>query len=248
MKKSFCFPVVLIFCVLNILHAEEYFFIGTFVKNGDLVFDVGAHIGKKTELYLALGARVICFEPQPNCFVQLSKKFSTNNNVTLLQKGLASESGQLDMAICSAVNTISTFSTEWQENSRFSEHGYVWDKILTVEVTTLDEMINQYGCPQFCKIDVENFEYDVLKGLSISIPLLSFEYAIETIHNAEKCVEHLKSLGYQYFNYTIAEISRFELVQWVGPDDIIAVLKEHANSKDWTDIWGIWGDIYAKYE
>ena len=34
-------------------------------------------------------------------------------------------------------------------------------------MTTLDELIKVYGQPQFIKIDVENFEYQVLCGLSV---------------------------------------------------------------------------------
>ena len=41
-------------------------FLGQFFNRGDLVFDVGANQGLKTELYLGIGARVICFEPQPH--------------------------------------------------------------------------------------------------------------------------------------------------------------------------------------
>ena len=36
-----------------------------FVKPGDLVFDVGAHVGDRVRAFRRLGARVIAVEPQP---------------------------------------------------------------------------------------------------------------------------------------------------------------------------------------
>jgi Methyltransferase FkbM domain len=47
---------------------------------------------------------------------------------------------------------------------------------ITVPVTTLDKAIEQYGVPAFCKIDVEGFEAEVLKGLSHPISTLILEY------------------------------------------------------------------------
>ena len=41
-------------------------------------------------------------------------------------------------------------------------------------------MISRFGAPDFCKINVEGLELEVLRGLSRPVPALSFEYhAIE---------------------------------------------------------------------
>jgi protein-L-isoaspartate O-methyltransferase len=36
-----------------------------FVKPGDLVFDIGAHVGDRVAAFRRLGARVVAVEPQP---------------------------------------------------------------------------------------------------------------------------------------------------------------------------------------
>ena len=36
-----------------------------FVKRGDLVFDIGAHVGDRVAAFRRLGARVVAVEPQP---------------------------------------------------------------------------------------------------------------------------------------------------------------------------------------
>ena len=38
---------------------------GNFVRPGDLVFDVGAHVGDRVASFRRLGARVVAVEPQP---------------------------------------------------------------------------------------------------------------------------------------------------------------------------------------
>ena len=36
-----------------------------FVKRGDLVFDIGAHVGDRVAAFRRLGAKVVAVEPQP---------------------------------------------------------------------------------------------------------------------------------------------------------------------------------------
>ena len=45
---------------------------GQFVKRGDLVFDIGAHVGDRVASFRRLGARVVAVEPQPALAFTLS--------------------------------------------------------------------------------------------------------------------------------------------------------------------------------
>ena len=47
---------------------------GSFVRRGDLVFDVGAHVGDRVASFRRLGARVVAVEPQP-ALVKVLKLF-----------------------------------------------------------------------------------------------------------------------------------------------------------------------------
>src|SRR5262249_18465093 len=38
---------------------------GGFIKEGDLAFDIGAHVGDRTGAFRTIGARVVALEPQP---------------------------------------------------------------------------------------------------------------------------------------------------------------------------------------
>ncbi len=213
-------------------------FIRNFVQPGELVFDVGANIGQKADVYAAAGAKVICFEPQPNCVNILTQKYQHNQNIQIVNKGLAEQKGTMELSVCNDANYISTFSKKWQ-TGRFA--NYQWNETVSVEVTTLDEMIEVWGRPHFCKIDVEGFEFQVLQGLSTPIPYISFEFAIEFIDDTKKCINYLKSLGYKLFNFANGEQTNLVFPEWVSDEGLVNYL-ESSNDRL------LWGDIYAKFE
>ena len=111
-------------------------------------------------------------------------------------------------------------------------------------------MIKKYGMPHFCKIDVEVFEYEVLRGLSQPIPYLSFEFAVESLEQTKQCIAHLKTLGYTKFNLAMAERDRWLFEDWQSADLFTENLVKAIQAIDW-NVQGIgllWGDIYACYE
>jgi FkbM family methyltransferase len=214
---------------------KELLFVQQFVKPGSLVFDVGTHVGAKTDLYLKLNTHVICIEPQPACVKLLTRKYFRNPQVTILNKGVSDSIGTMDLYICSEAPTISTFSEEWQ-HGRFE--NYLWDKTVTVSVTTLDEVIKEFGCPYFCKIDVEGYEYNVLMGLSQPIPYISFEFTKELFKNSKLCIRHLKNLGYTLFNYGLGESLELTHREWISAENLIQEIEANPDKF-------LWGDIYA---
>src|SRR6186997_2056305 len=74
-------------------------FYRAFVQPGDLCFDVGAHVGSRTRVFLALGARVVAIEPQPDFMKLLRRWYGANPNVTLIDDALGAASGQAEMRI-----------------------------------------------------------------------------------------------------------------------------------------------------
>jgi FkbM family methyltransferase len=161
-----------------------------FVPRGGLVFDIGANIGERTSIFLALGARIVAVEPQSDCSARLRQRFG--ETIAIEQAAVGAEEGTADLLIASA-HTISSLSPEWvagvQESGRFSEHR--WDEKVTVPVTTLDALIVRYGTPDFTKIDVEGYELAVLRGLSQPLPALSFEFDFELGEQRLMCVVQL---------------------------------------------------------
>jgi len=210
-----------------------------FIKKGDLVFDVGAHIGDYTQIFLDLGAKVVCVEPNPYCTEILEKRFQNNENVFILKTGLGAHEKVMPFYISTQNAPTSTFSDEFKKRSRYGSRE--WDEVVEVPVTTLDKMIENYGLPTFCKIDVEGFEPQVLKGLSQPIPYLSVEYAQEMLDDTEKAVNRLEELGPIKFNYALYNTHILRSREWLSGKDLIDKVsssKAPANC----------GDIYAKFD
>lgn len=202
----------------------------SFIQPGDLCFDVGANIGKRTDIFLALGAKVICIEPQPELVNILTEKYHGNPDVVLIPKGLAKQTSVMTLSLCESANTIATFSERWKQG-RFK--GFHWGSTVDVPMTTLDSLVEEYGKPVFCKIDVEGFEYEVLSGLSNPIPLLSFEFTKEFLDTAQLCLDYCESLGKAEYNYTHGS-------KWTSADKLIAELRR-------IDDPLLWGDIYVRF-
>jgi len=223
-------------------------FYSQFIKKDDLCFDIGANFGRRTEIFLKLGARVVAVEPQEACMKELQKKYGSNKRVTLVKKAISDKFGEEELMISDS-HTLSSMSKEWIDSIKTSDMFFVstqafnWQKTAKVQVTTLDRLIKEYGKPSFCKIDVEGYEYKVLKSLSEPLKAVSFEFTPTQafILSAITIVEHLASLGEIKFNYTIGESISLALDKWVGPDEISGILSGFSKKT------AISGDIYARF-
>ncbi|GAB4579504.1 MAG: hypothetical protein Fur0022_22420 [Anaerolineales bacterium] len=193
-------------------------FYAQFLKPGDLCFDIGAHAGNHTRALRRLQARVIAVEPQPAFAALLRRLYRSDSEVTLLAQALGAEPGPRTLFISHRTPTVTTLSATWADQVR-TDPGFSrvhWDDALQVEVTTLDTLIQTYGLPAFCKIDVEGYELEVLRGLSHPLPLLSFEYLPATREIALACLDRLAELGNYTYNWSIGE--QMQLTpHWVPP-------------------------------
>lgn len=209
------------------------------ISEGDLCFDVGANNGMKTETMISLGAKVVCVEPQTNCYNHLVGRFGDNTNVSIENKALGESEGVGNIFISNA-HTLSTMSQSFMsETTKERFVGHSWDSKQEVSVTTLDSLINKYGIPKFCKIDVEGFEVDVLKGLSHPISFLSIEFVPELKSNTFECIEMLSKIGNYKFNYSEGESGEFSFKENIDKDSIIEFLSKNNDYKV------SFGDLYA---
>jgi FkbM family methyltransferase len=186
------------------------------VAPGDLVFDIGAHVGNQTRVLAGLGAKVVAIEPQPSFARWLHWLFRGDRRVIVVETALGARPGMASLYPSPGTPTVASLSADWiaavGKASSFS--GVRWGEPIEVPVTTLDALVAQHGLPAFCKIDVEGFEAEILRGLSQPITLLSFEYVPAAIGIAREAVGLLAALGPYRFNVTVGEQQRFRWPQW----------------------------------
>jgi hypothetical protein len=99
-----------------------------------------------------------------------------------------------------------------------------WAPAITVPAVALDGLIARHGLPRFCKIDVEGYEAEVLRGLSRPIPIVTFEYLPAAIEVAADAAARLAALGKYRFNVTVGERRRFLWPDWRPPAELEAWL------------------------
>ncbi len=216
---------------------------GSFIAPGDLAFDIGAHVGDRSRAWASLGAKVVAIEPQADLAAWLRWLFKGRNDVQVVQTALGAAAGSAVLQADPTNPTVSTLSGEWitqvVEGGGFESVS--WRAASEVAVTTLDHLIETYGEPAFCKIDVEGFEAEVLRGLSQPIKALSVEFLPAVIDVAIEAVDRLEALGRYRYNVSYGEDLAFEFADWASADRMKEWLLQQRGGRSS-------GDVYARLE
>jgi FkbM family methyltransferase len=211
-----------------------------FLRAGDLGFDIGAHVGNRVRVFRRIGAHVVAVEPQPDFVAVLRVLYGRDPDVSIQGCGVAAAPGQGNLYLSTRTPTVSTFADSWMTDVRADRRfqRIRWDTMISVPIVTLDELITHHGEPQFCKIDVEGFEQEVLSGLSQPIPALSFEYIPVAVGRAIACVERTSALGDYRYRHSRVETHRWAGPNWLEPNAMIKILRAFpADDRS--------GDVYA---
>ena len=127
------------------------------VKEGDVVWDVGANQGLYTRLFsewTGKNGKVVAFEPEPETFANLSKELQSFHGVLLFKKALADKPGASFFVSEGANDVTAHLISEPKKNT------------IQVDLTTADIVVGLDSSlqPNVVKIDVEGFEEEVVKG------------------------------------------------------------------------------------
>jgi FkbM family methyltransferase len=213
---------------------------GSFVRPGDLVFDIGAHVGDRIASFRRLGARVLALEPQPGPARALRLIYGGDPEVRLVTAAAGDSEGEITLHVNSANPTVSTASPAFIDAAEGAQgwEEQAWDAAVTVPCRTLDGLAAEHGRPTFVKIDVEGFEDRVLMGLTQPVPALSFEFTTIARDVAARCLDRLAQVGPYRFDVALGETQRLVFGTWVTGEAMasyLAALPHAANS----------GDVYA---
>jgi FkbM family methyltransferase len=173
-------------------------------RPGDLIFDVGANHGQKVDVFLRLGARVIAVEPDELNQRILREKFlayrASKKPVIIVPQAVSEDVRTETMWIDEPGSAKNTLSGKWVQALRTDEKRFgtalKFGQKRTVETTTLQRLIEEFGRPYFIKIDVEGHEPSVLAGLREPVPFVSFEVNLpEFLDEGLKCINLLHALA-----------------------------------------------------
>jgi FkbM family methyltransferase len=211
-----------------------------FVRRGDLVFDIGAHVGDRIAVFRRCGARVVAVEPQPALVKTLKLIYGRDHAVAIEPVAVGRQAAMLDFRVNVDNPTVSTASDAFRQaaNGAPGWEGQAWTRTIRVPATTLEALFTRYGMPAFIKIDVEGSEAEALAGLTRPSPALSFEFTTIQRGVAVGCVERCARLGYTRYNAMLGESHALVHDDWMSAGEIaswLRALPQSANS----------GDIYA---
>jgi len=175
------------------------------LKEGENALDIGGNIGLQSlRMSACVGAngKVYSFEPLQHIQEKFKKNMALNkvNNVTLFEVALSDQRDEMIYKLDKNTWNQGAFSLKDQTTGTDSQ------KIVIKIADELPE-IQQLESLALIKIDVEGFEYNVLRGLKETLkkhhPRIIFEYDsnywIRTGQNIDSCFDFLTELGYHVY-------------------------------------------------
>jgi len=132
------------------------------IKEGNVVLNIGAHIGYYTLIFAKLvgeKGEVFAFEPEPTNFSLLQKNVEINGykNVVLVQKVVSNKSGKAKLYLCK--DHTGMHRIEYSNGDR---------KFIEIETIRLDDYFKDYnGKIDFIKMDIEGAEGGALEGMPL---------------------------------------------------------------------------------
>jgi FkbM family methyltransferase len=212
-----------------------------FVQEGDLVFDIGSHVGDRIASFRRLGCRVVAVEPQPRLVRILRRFYGRDPDVAIEPMAIAAAPGRIELFVNLDNASLTTASSGFVAAASAAPgwRGERWPDRLVVPTITFDQLIERHGEPIFAKIDVEGFEAEALAGLSRPLEAFSFEFTTILRRVTIDCLTRCQALGAYCYNAAVGESQRLVFTQWVDAEAIkrwLEALPDSANS----------GDIYAR--
>jgi len=139
--------------------ARELELIGSIVKQGFNVLDIGANIGFYTEVLSKLAGPKGCvhaFEPEATNFKYLLHNCEQFKNVKLINKAVSNKTGPIKIYLSKMLNV--------------DHRTYPVDdaaEVMEIDATSIDDYLKMNNISQidFIKMDIQGFEMAALKGM-----------------------------------------------------------------------------------
>jgi FkbM family methyltransferase len=204
------------------------------------LFDIGANRGLYSDANQDKYDEIILIEANPSLCEFLKEKYVSNPKFKIVNV-IVSDKEDTPFFICSNADTISTADQEWIEKSRFSK-DYRWQKIQGIESKSVDQLIKEFGSPFFIKVDVEGYEYNVLRSLSWNVSPLCFEWAEEKKEEILLSLDYLQGIGYTQYALQMEDNYNYLVNSndWTSYEKIYEIMQSMCDTvrkNKWGMIW-----------
>jgi FkbM family methyltransferase len=196
---------------------EEPNFYKNFLKyhpsNQSLIFDIGANKGYKSVIFSKLVKKVVAFEPSEKLYHYLQKRF-VNSNVIIYNLALGSSVCESDFYLVENNEAYNSLNKKHIESITASRGIATIENVMhkKVKVEVVEKFIEKYGVPKYIKIDVEGFEYEVIKGMKTPVPLISFEANLPEFYDESiQSIEYLDLISFNNYRFNFATANFFYL-------------------------------------
>jgi|ERR1035437_355878 FkbM family methyltransferase len=208
---------------------EEMFYTNYNFKN-KVVYDIGANNGLVT-LYFARAVesngKVLSFEPNPYLFKILQNNIKANLFQNVLSYNLAI--GCEDKKDYLIYDPYNAATGSLNEKIKSSIANQIFSKKIQINITSLDKLISTENIPgpEFVKIDVEGYEYEVLCGMQKTIETRRPELFIE-IHGStdEDKYQNIKLIT-EYLIKNAYSVEHIETGNIINESNFSAAMRGH---------------------
>ena len=145
------------------------------------VVHVGAHLAEESKEYERFNwAPIIWIEAQPVLVEALKKKLDPTTN-SVIEAAVWNKS-DVELKLNVASNSQSTSLLDFGSHES-SYPDVTFTESLTVKTKRLDEILNDYVCPNFINLDLQGVELQALEGLGQLIE--KFDYIFVEVNKVE---------------------------------------------------------------
>jgi FkbM family methyltransferase len=213
------------------------FFHLIYPKHSELtIVDAGAHVGNSVAAFIEMfpSASIHAFEPVPQNFVRLEKRFRGFNNVHCNETALGEFNGELSMLLNTHDATHSVFEPDPTEISLWADGNVSAQKEIKVSQQTLTALVERANITQIdvLKMDVQGGELAILKGSknllnAQSIKCIFAEVEFRALYKDQPLAwdihAELSSHGYEFVNFLCPKVTKGGVLSWA---DAVYVCKE----------------------
>ena len=158
------------------------------------IYDFGANKGQNIDYFYRFTNRVIAIEPIPDLYNQIKEKYEFEiNNKKLLVLNSAVVTDEETRKIDFFVNSEKSWESTLIKNEKY--------KKIEVNAVTPNALFKINGFPDYLKIDIENFDLEVLKYLHIN--KITPRYVSFEAQNSDILDFVINNFDYKYFNFVL---------------------------------------------